>query len=313
MTRRNAYLVPMQPAHPFEPIMALVLDAVDSPHTRRAYRRALTDFLTWHQAQGTPTLTKALLQRYRAYLLDEGVGAASINQRLAAIKKLVHEAADNHLLDPTVAASISNVPGAKQKGQRTGNWLTTEQAQLLLDAPDTTTLRGVRDVALLAVALGCGLRRSEIVSLTFEQIQMREGRWAIIDLTGKHQRIRSIPMPLWAKEAIETWRVAANLSPTGYVFRPLHKTGVLIGEQINPQTVHDLVTEYAELTGLTPLAPHDLRRTFAKLSRNGGAELDQIKASLGHASVQTTERYVGDTQRFTDAPADRLGLHLSGE
>ncbi len=75
--------------------MALVLDAVDSPHTYRAYRRALTDFLTWHQAQGTPAFTKALLQRYRAYMLDEGIGASSINQRLAAIKKLVHEAADN--------------------------------------------------------------------------------------------------------------------------------------------------------------------------------------------------------------------------
>jgi site-specific recombinase XerD len=202
MTRHNAYLVPVQPMHPFEPIMALVLDAVDSPYTRRAYRRALTDFLTWHQAQGTPALSKALLQRYRAFLLDEGIGASSINQRLAAIKKLVQEAADNQVLDSAVAASINNVRGAKQKGQRTGNWLTTEQAQLLLDAPDTSTLKGGRDVALLAVALGCGLRRSEIVSLTFEQIQTREGRWAIIDLNGKHQRIRSIAMPLWAKEAI---------------------------------------------------------------------------------------------------------------
>jgi site-specific recombinase XerD len=116
MTRRNAYLVPVQPQHPFEPIMALVLDAVDSPHTQRAYRRALTDFLTWHQTQGTPAFTKALLQRYRAYMLDIGLGASSINQRLAAIKKLVHEAADNQLLDPAVAASIDNVPGAKQKG-----------------------------------------------------------------------------------------------------------------------------------------------------------------------------------------------------
>ncbi len=127
MNRRNAYLVPLQPHHPFEPIMALVLDAVDSLHTRRAYRRAyrraLTDFLTWHREHGTLAFTKALLQRYRAYM----------------------------------------------------------------------------------------------------------------------------------------------------------------------------------------------RRTFAKLSRNGGAELDQIKASLGHASVQTTERYVGETQRFTDAPADRIGLRVKRE
>ena len=240
----------------------------------RSYRRALTDFLTWHRTQGTPAFTKALLQRYRAHMLDEGIGASSINQRLAAIKKLVHEAADNQLLDPAVAASIDNVPGAKQKGHRVGNWLTTEQAQLLLDAPDTTTLKGLRDVALLAVALGCGLRRSEIVSLTFEQIQMRDGRQAIINLTGKHQRVRSIPMPLWAKAAIEAWRVSADLSPTGYVFRPLHKAGVLIVQQLNPQTVNDMVTEYSEMTELAPLVPHHLRRTFAKLTRNGCVDLD---------------------------------------
>ena len=99
MTRRNAYLVPTQSQHPFEPIMALVLDAVDSVHTRRAYRRAyrraLTDFLTWHQTQGTPAFTKALLQRYRAYMLYEGIGASAINQRLAAIERRMHEASDN--------------------------------------------------------------------------------------------------------------------------------------------------------------------------------------------------------------------------
>ena len=198
--------------------MSLVLDAVDSPHTRRAYRRALTDFLSWHQTQLAPTLTIAVVQRYRAYLLDEAYSAASINQRLAAIKKLVREAADNQLLDPAVAASIDNVSGAKQKGQRVGNWLTTEQTQMLLNAPDTTTLKGLRDPALLAVALGCGLRRSEIVALTFEHLQQREGRWVIIDLRGKHQRIRAVPMPRWAKLAIEAWQIAAGIGTTGYVF-----------------------------------------------------------------------------------------------
>jgi site-specific recombinase XerD len=87
----------------------------------------------------------------------------------------VHEAADNQLLDPAIAASIDNVPGAKQKGQRVGNWLTTAQAQHLLNAPDTTTLKGLRDVALLAVALGCGLRRSEIVSLTLRRFNNVKG------------------------------------------------------------------------------------------------------------------------------------------
>lgn len=95
------------------------------PHTRPA----LTDFISWHTAQGQPVLTKALVNPYRASLLETGYRSSSINQRLAAIKKLVREATDNQLMDSAVATGIDNVPGAKQKGQRVGNWLTTEQAQ----------------------------------------------------------------------------------------------------------------------------------------------------------------------------------------
>ncbi len=291
-------------------VVQLVLDSVDSPHTRRAYQRALDDFLAWHAHQGNPPLSKATVQRYRAELIEAGYGASSVNQRLSAIRKLAREAADNRLMDPTLLAGIEGVPGAKRLGRRAGNWLTLQQAQALLDAPDTSTLKGLRDRALLAVAIGCGLRRGEIVALTFEHIQLREGRWVIIDLVGKHQRVRSVPMPGWCKRAIDAWQAAAGLSAQGFVFRPLHRSAVVIGEQIVSQTVHDLVEVYARQVGLPALSPHDLRRTFAKLARKGGAELDQIKESLGHASVETTERYVGAMQDFTDAPADRLGLEL---
>jgi site-specific recombinase XerD len=81
------------------------------------------------------------------------------------------------------------------------------------------------------------------------------------------------------------------------------------GENMTPQAIRDVVVVYGEELGLS-VAPHDLRRTFARLAHMGGAGLDQIQLSLGHASIQTTERYLGVEQDLTDTPCDRLGLRL---
>jgi len=154
----------------------MVLDGLPSEHSRRAYERALVDFFHWHRGVGRPQLGKAMVQRYAAELRDAGMSSSSINQRLSAIRKLAGEAADNGLLDPQIAAGIRAVKGARQEGRRTGNWLTREQAQSWLGAPDVRTLQGRRDRALLAVLIGCGLRRAEAAGLTFEHIQQRDGR-----------------------------------------------------------------------------------------------------------------------------------------
>ncbi len=77
------------------------------------------------------------------------------------------------------------------------------------------------------------------------------------------------------------------------------------------QSVFETVKMYAERIGMKSIAPHDLRRTFAKLAHKGRAALEQIQLSLGHASIQTTERYLGVQQDLTDAPCDHLGLKLA--
>ena len=293
--------------NPYQPIVQIVLDGLNSPKSKTAYAKSITNFLAWCQEERR-AFNKATAQQYKTQLEAQGLAPASINQQLSAIRKLAAEAADNGLLDSTLANGIARVQGVKQAGVRSGNWLTKEQAQDLLRLPDVGTLKGLRDRALLAVMLGAGLRRSEVAALTFAHIQQRDARWMVVDLVGKGNRVRSVPIPSWAKQAIDEWAQAANLA-RGCVFRSIHKGGYLTGESMTAQAVHDVVKEYGVLLGLH-IAAHDLRRTFAKLAHKGGSGLDQIQLSLGHASIKTTERYLGVQQNLHDAPCDRLGLHL---
>lgn len=289
---------------------ALVLDGLGSPHSRRAYDRSLTDFLSWFTADGAP-LNKAAVQRYSLRLAELGLAASTRNVRLTAVRRLAAEAADNGLLAPELAAGIARIRGAKAAGVRTGTWLTLDQAEQLINSPDLT-LMGRRDRALLAVLIGCGLRRSEASDLTFSHIQQRDGRWVIVDIYGKGGRVRSVPMPGWTKVAIDEWALAAGIND-GLVFRSMNNKGELAGGPLLPQNIMDVVRKYRKSIDAPRLAPHDLRRTFAKLAHKGHAALEQIQLSLGHASIQTTERYLGVQQDLTDAPCDHLGIRLAGE
>ncbi len=130
----------------------------------------------------------------------------------------------------------------------------------------------------------------------------------MVDLLGKGNRVRSIPIPSWAKAAIDAWAQAAGIQE-GKVFRRVNRGDRMSGDELTPQAIRDVVNSYGVMLGLE-LAAHDLRRTFAKLAHKGGAGLDQIQLSLGHASIKTTERYLGVAQNLHDAPCDRLGLKL---
>ena len=292
-------------------IIDLVLDALPSENSRRAYQRALEEFFVWHREQNRPELNKALINRYVKTLRESGSSSSSINQKLSAIRKLASEAEDNDWIDSKIANGIRAVKGVPIRGRRTGNWLTKEEAQKWLNAPDTKTLKGVRDRALLAVLIGCGLRRAEAAILSVSHIQQREGRWAIVDIVGKRDKMRTIPMPSWAKATIDNWTYATRIDE-GFIFRRVNKGGNLMGEGMTEQAIYNIVLSYSEKLLNQGIAPHDLRRTFAKLAHKGGSPIDQIQLSLGHDSIQTTEKYLGVEQDLTDAPCDHLGLRISG-
>jgi len=295
-------------ANTIQPVIALVTNAVTSQHTKRAYTRALTDFMAWYQVSGQSGLSKATVQAHVSALRSAGVSASSINQRLTAIRKLALEAADNGMIDHSVAQAIVRAEGVRSEGKRLGNWLTVEQAQTLLSLPDVATVKGLRDRAILAALLGCGLRREECAGLTVEHIGQREGRWVIVDLLGKRSKLRSVPMPSWAKSAIDAWVSAAGIT-SGPLFLSVRRGGHMQAEGMTAQAIFDVVKLYAAQINID-VRPHDLRRTFAKLAHKGKAPLEQIQMSLGHASIQTTERYLGVSQDLQSAPCDVLGLRI---
>ena len=158
---------------------------------------------------------------------------STINVRLAAVRRLAYEAADTGLLSPELAAGIRRVKGAKRLNVRIGNWLALEQAKGLLRSSDTGTIRAKRDWAILALLIGCGLRRAELVGLKKKDFQMREEHWIVADLVGKGKHIRTVPVPLWTKRVVEEWIAAAEIDD-GSVFRRVNHFGRIWGSGITP-------------------------------------------------------------------------------
>ena len=105
--------------------------------------------------------------------------------RLAALRRIAYEASDAGLLSPELAAGIRRVKGVRRIGVRLGNWLTPEQGRRLLTCAMPSTPRELRDHAMVAMLIGCGLRRAELLALRLESIQQREDHWVIADLVGR--------------------------------------------------------------------------------------------------------------------------------
>jgi len=142
--------------------------------------------------------------------------------------------------------------------------------------------------------------------LTLDHLQQLEEHWAIVDLIGKGGHVRTVPLPDWVRSELEEWLAAAGID-RGKLFRRVNKVGKAWGDGMTVKAVWHIVKESANTIGVAKLAPHDLRRTCARLCHAGG-ELEQIQFLLGHVSVQTTERYLGCKQRIRSAVNDRIGI-----
>jgi site-specific recombinase XerD len=146
-----------------EHVKSAVLVSLRSPESQRSYRRSIDDFVCWYCSEPRLSFNKTVVTRYRIHLEGRLLAPGTINVRLAAVRRLAYEAADTGLLSPDLAAGIRRVKGAKKLGMRLGNWLTVEEARSLWQLPNMYSVKGRRDRAVLAVLLGCGLRRRELI------------------------------------------------------------------------------------------------------------------------------------------------------
>lgn len=290
----------------FRRLSAQILDGIENPSTRSMYRKGLADFLTWWGAQGDLPFDGNLMRAHVGHLVKSRYSPATINQRLAAIRKLAGEAAELGLLDIGTAAGVIRVGGVRRLRAWNRRSLSSEQTEALINAPRPSSPKGLRDRALLALLVGCALRRSEVVRVLVENIQRRDDRWVLIDVIGQRGRVRTVAVPEWAKTALDAWLRRANLKK-GPVFRALDRRGTLDGHAISSQAVLPIVVAYGLSIGLR-VRPDDLRRTCARLCHAEGGGLEQIQMLLGHASIQTTERYLGNKQNVVGAPNDRLRM-----
>jgi site-specific recombinase XerD len=140
---------------------------------------------------------------YVTWLGEMKFSPSTINQRLAAIRKLASEAQRCGYVDSETAQAIVTVAGVSQKGRRLGRWLAWEEARTLLQAPNPHSIRGMRDRALLGVLVTCALRRGELSRMNCDHLAMRDGRWVFLDFLGKGNKTRSVAVPLWVKQEID--------------------------------------------------------------------------------------------------------------
>src|SRR5579863_6805797 len=211
-----------------------VLNSLTSPSSQRSYDHAIREFIDWYCSEPRLAFNKTVVTRYRISLEQRPYAPSTINLRLAAIRRLADEASDCGLLSPDLAAGIRRVKGVRRLGARVGDWLTAEEGKKLLCTETTSTLRGRRNRALLSLLIGCGLRRAEVTALRLEDLQLREGHWVIADRKGKGGHIRTIPVPQWVKEAVDSWTVGAGIT-FGPLLRSIDKAGKIWGHGSTPK------------------------------------------------------------------------------
>jgi hypothetical protein len=145
------------------------------------------------------------------------------------------------------------VKGAKRLGVRIGNWLTVDQTKALLRESPSHSVRSKRDRAILALLIECGLRRAELVGLRTEDFQVREEHSVIADLVGKGKHIRTVPVPVWAKRAVDEWTAAAGING-GAIFRRVSRMDKIWGDRITPKAIWHVVKAAAKHADIKNLA-----------------------------------------------------------
>lgn len=290
----DSTLVVLPPAPPTWPEPAILIGHL-APASLTKYQQAVQAYLAFC---GTPAqaLEAASLARWRTHLAQHTpLSPHTINRQLAAVKRLIKEAAAQGYVAVATAAAFANVSGVKPQALKhrlsttARTRITPGQMRRLCDAPDPQTLRGRRDRALLATLASSGCRVSEVVALTASQIASRTGRF-VVQVLGKNQTTpREAPLSQEAYMLIEAW-LARRPVASAAVFTSFAGRGVRpTAQPMSPTAVWQAVQQYAAAVGLQHVKPHDFRRFVGtELAKK---DLRQAQKALGHSRIETTAKH----------------------
>ncbi len=303
-----------------------------SAHSQRAYRRWIKQ---WMLEVGRvaprdyddelveipsilPTLGAANLKAWLGRLKIKKLGKQSLGQAKAAIVWLAQLMGDMEKLGYDVAAGLSRVKMPRaETGQRTGTWLTVDEVKQLLRGARTsaaTPTLAARNSAMVALLVICGLRRDEITHLHWSDLQ-KQGKNRILAVHGKGSKLRQIKLTASVEQTIETWREHHPFGDddNALIFTRIVRGGRVTSFSISDKAVWLVVRKSAETVGLENIAPHDLRRSFARGAFEAGASFELIRQSLGHSNIATTERYVNSALELDHAATDIWADVLGGD
>jgi len=257
-----------------------------SAHTRAAYRSDLALFNGWLQARDVQLADagRELILDHLAWRLNAGYKARSTARLLSGLRGFYRFLLREQLIsrDPTLQVDLP------QLGRPLPKSLSEADVEALLAAPELDDPIGLRDRAMLEVLYACGLRVSELIGLTLEQVNLRQG---VLRVFGKGSKERLVPLGEEAIAWIERYSKEARPflldgKPSDVLF-PSQR-----GEQMTRQTFWYRIKHQAKVAGISKsLSPHTLRHAFATHLLNHGADLRVVQMLLGHSDLSTTQIY----------------------
>lgn len=269
----------------------LSLQSSRSRQTMHSFLNIVAKLLGSHDLKSCPwhLLKRQHIQAILDQLLAAGRSPATVNTYLAALKGVALESWAMGLIDTDTFQHIRQVKSIRGSRVTKGRALrNNEIKKLFTTIEQDSSPKGIRDDAIVAVLLGCGLRRAELVALDLVHIDQVEQLF-IVTGKGNKQRKAFIPDQVWEK--LLFWIQQVRGEYPGPLFTRIRRFDDVTLNRLSDQAVYHILKLRQDESGIAPFAPHDLRRTFASMMLENGEDIVTVKDAMGHASITTTQRY----------------------
>lgn len=280
-------------ADPVSPARAYLL-SLNSPRSRQTMASFLNIVAGMLGAGSLDACSWGSLRRHHVMavtelLRDTGRATATVNTYLSALKGVAKEAWMLKLMDVESFQHIRAVRNLRGSRLPRGRALPPDEIRALFGACEAdSSCIGIRDAAMLAVILGCGLRRSEAVGLDLSDVVTNERALTVLG-KGNKERLAYMPAGTWQRLMI--WIDDVRGEKDGPLFTRIRRFDTLTNARLTDQTVYHVLQVRQRQAGIVKCAPHDLRRTFATAMLDNGEDLITVKDAMGHASITTTQQY----------------------